>query len=83
MCSKVNTGDIMDIPAWMQECATKGTSKHYKSIIIQKYVMSNTFYDDADVPLTTLLLNMITRRAWTEKEVNINRPYLLHAIQGL
>ena len=52
MCGKASTDDMVDLPAWMQECATKVTSENYKSIIIQKFVMSNTFYDDADVPLT-------------------------------
>ena len=28
MCGKASTGDMMDLPARMQECATKGTSKH-------------------------------------------------------
>ena len=72
----------MDIPAWMQECATKVTSEQYKSIIIHKFVMSNAFYDDTEVPLTTPLLNMIIKRAWTGKDVNINRPSLLHAMEG-
>ena len=30
MCGKASTGDIMDIPSRMQECATKVTRKHYK-----------------------------------------------------
>ena len=74
---KANTGDMIDLPAWMQECATKGTIKHYKSIIIQKFLMSNTFYDDANIPLTSPLLKMIIKRAWTGKHGNINRPSLL------
>ena len=83
MCGKASTGDMMDLPAWMQECTTKGTSKHYKSIIIHKFLMLNTFYDDADVPLTSPLLNMIIKRAWTRKKGNINRPSLIHAMEGL
>ena len=83
MCGKASTGDMTDLPAWTQECATKGTSKHYKSIIIQKFLISNTFYDDADVPLTSPLLNMIIKRAWTRKNGNINRPSLLHAMEVL
>ena len=74
---------MMDLPAWMQECSTKGTSEHYKSIIIQKFVMLNTFYDDADVPLTAPLLNMIIKKAWTGKDKNTNRPSLLHDMEGL
>ena len=43
--------------------------------------MSNTFYDDNKVPLTSPLLKMIIKRAWTGKDVNINRPSLLHAME--
>ena len=83
MCGNASTGDMMDPPAWMQECSTKGTRKHYKSIIIQKFVMSNTFYDDSDVTPTAPLLNMIVKRSWNGKDGNLNRPPLLHAMDGL
>ena len=63
MCGKVRTVDMIDLPAWMQECATKGTRKHNKSIIIHKFVMSDAFYDDANVPLTAPLLKMIIKQA--------------------
>ena len=76
-------GYMMDLPTWMQECATKGTIGHYKSIIIQKFVMSSTFYDDAEFPLTAPLLKMIFKRDWTRKDGNINRPSLLHSMGGL
>ena len=45
--------------------------------------MNNTFYDDADVPLTATLLKMIMKRAWCGKDSNVTRPSLLHAIEGL
>ena len=45
--------------------------------------MSNTFYDDAGIPLTAPLLKMIIKRAWTRKDGNMNRPSLLHAMDGL
>ena len=44
--------------------------------------MLNTFYDDADVPLTSPLLKMIIKRSWTGKDGNINRTSLLHAMEG-
>ena len=44
--------------------------------------MSNTFNDDANVPLTNPILKMIINRAWTRKNGNINRPSLLHAMEG-
>ena len=77
---KAITGDIMDLPACMQENDTKGTIKHYNSIIIQKVVMSKCFYDDTDIPRNSPLLNMIITRYWTGKDGNINRPSLLHAM---
>ena len=83
MCGKSSTGSMVDLPAWIQECATKGTSEHYKLIIIQKFVMSNTLYDDADVPLTDPILKMIIRRDWTRKDGNMNIPYLLHVMDGM
>ena len=52
-------------------------------MIVQKYVMANTYFDDADVPLTSALLKMVMKRAWTSKDGNINRPSLLHAMDGL
>ena len=45
--------------------------------------MSNTFYDDADFPLTAPLLKMTIKRAWTRKDGNINRPPLLHYMEVL
>ena len=63
----------MDLPTWMQECTTKDTSERYKSIIIHKFVISYTFYDDADVTLTSPLIKIIINRAWTGKDGNINR----------
>ena len=83
MCRKASTGDMVDLPAWMQVCAMKGTSGHYRSIIIQKCVMSNTLYDDADVPLTAPILKMIINRAWTRKDGNMNRPSLRHDMDGM
>ena len=78
MCGKLSTGDMMDLPECMQEYSTKSTSKHYKSSIIHKFVMTNTFYDDANVPLITRLLKMIINKAWTGKDGNINMPSLLY-----
>ena len=45
--------------------------------------MVNTFFEDADVSITSQLLNMIMKRSWTVKNVKINRPYLVHAMDGL
>ena len=83
MCGKSSTGNMVELPAWMQECATKGTSEHYKSIIIHKFLMLNTFYDDTDVLLPAPLLKMIIKRACTGKDGNINRLSLLHAMDRL
>ena len=45
--------------------------------------MSNTFYDDSNVPLTAPLMKMIIKRAWTGNDGNMNRPSLLHAMDGM
>ena len=45
--------------------------------------MESKLYDDADGPLTAPLLKMIIKRAWTRKDGNMNRPSLLHAMDGL
>ena len=45
--------------------------------------MGNTFFEDADVPMTSQLLKMIIKRSWTDKDGNINRPSLVHAMEGL
>ena len=44
--------------------------------------MLNTLYNYSDVPLTATLLKMIIKRAWTRKDGSINRPSLLHAMEG-
>ena len=45
--------------------------------------MANTYFDDADVPLTSQLLKMVMKRAWTGKDGNINRTSLMQAMDGL
>ena len=74
---------MTDLPAWIQDCAAKGTSEQYKLTIIHKYIMETALYDDADVPLTSLLLKMILKRNWTGKDGKVTRPSLLHAMEGL
>ena len=36
MYDKTSTGEMTDIPTWVQYCASKGTSDHYKITIILK-----------------------------------------------
>lgn len=83
MCGQASTGGINNLPAWLKDCAAKGTSEQYKLTIIQKHIMTNFFYEDADVPLTSPLLKMIMKRAWCGKDGNVTRPSLLHAMDGL
>ena len=52
-------------------------------MIVQNYIMTNTFFDNSDVPITSQLLKMVMKRAWTGKDGNINRPYLMHVMDGL
>ena len=74
MCGKSTTGDSADLPLWMQDCAEKGTREPYKMTIIQKAIMANIYYDDADVPLTAPLLKMIMKRSWNGRDGNVTRP---------
>ena len=83
MCGKASTGTVQDLPQWVQECTDKGNSDAYKHTIVQKYVMATVYYEDADVPLTSQLLKMLVKRSWTGKDGNINRPSMLHAMEGL
>ena len=52
-------------------------------MIVHKYIMVNTYVGDADVPLTSQLLKMVMKRAWTGKDGNINRTSLMQAMDGL
>ena len=45
--------------------------------------MGNVFYNNADVPLTSSLLKMVIKRAWTGKDGNVTQPSLVHAMEGL
>ena len=55
----------------------------YKYITVQKIIMANTYFDEAEVPLTLQLIKMIVKRSWTGKDNNFNRPSLVHAMEGL
>ena len=83
MCGGPRGGNIEDLPSWFKECTDKANSEAFKAITLQKHVMATTYYDDAEVPLTGPLLKMILKRAWTGKDGNINRPSLIHAMDGL
>ena len=54
MCGKSATGDSADLPLWMQDCASKGTSNPYKITIIIVNICHNG-----------LLSSVWTRRVWT------------------
>ena len=45
--------------------------------------MANIYYDDADVPLTSPLLNMIMKRSCTGRDGNVTRLSLVHTMEGL
>ena len=83
MCGQASSGTLGDLPGWFQECAARGTSEQYQLTIIRKWLMTASFFDDADVPLTATLLKTIRKRAWTGKEGNISRPSLVNALDGI
>ena len=83
ICGKASTGELVDLPVWLQECSARGTTDPYRMIIVQNYIIANTFFEDVYLPMTYQLLKMIVQRSWTGKDGNINRPYLVHAMYGL
>ena len=83
MCGKASTGKIVDLPAWLQECSAKEKTEPYRTMIVQEYIMANTFFEDADLPMTSQLLKMIMKRSWAGKYGNINHPSLVNAMDGL
>ena len=83
MCGKASTGEQAVITSWLQELSAKRTTEPYRMMIVQKYIMVNTLFEDADVPMTSQLLKMIMKRSWTVKYGNINRLSLVHSMDGL
>ena len=83
MCGQASSGSMADLPRWIQDCAARGTSEQYQLTIIRKWLMTATFFDDADLPLTTTLLKTIRKRAWTGRDGNVTRPSLINALEGL
>ena len=83
MCGKASTGELADLPAWLRECSSKGTTEPYRIMIVQKYVMANTFFEYAYGPMTSQPLKMIMKRSWTGTDENINCLSLVHDIDGL
>ncbi len=71
------------LPAWVQDCNAKNMTDTFRLQIIRDAISSTSYYDDADVPLTSMLLKMIGKRSWTGKEGNIKKPSLTHAMEGL
>ena len=52
-------------------------------MIVQNYIMANTFFEDADVPMISQPLKMIMKWSWTGKDGNINCLSLVHDMDGL
>ena len=63
MCGQASAATTRDLPGWFQDCMVKHTTDQYRQTIIRKWVTNNTFYDDAEVPLTEPPLKMIMKRA--------------------
>jgi hypothetical protein len=82
MCGIAN-GNSDHLPQWINACSAKGTSKAYRKIIIRKHIMQHYFYEDADVPLTTPLLNMVESRNWLGNEANVDCPSYVNAGEGI
>lgn len=83
MCGLPTAATAANLPEWFLLCSEKGNSEQFKLQIIRKHIMNNTQYDDAEVPLTSVLLKMALKRNWAGKDGNIKRPSLIHAADGL
>ena len=83
MCGQGENGVKEELPKWFLEVAAKGTQDSFKNLIIRKTIETNTIYDDAEVPLTSQLVKMISKRSWCGKESNTRRPSILNATEGL
>ena len=83
MCGLTTTASPTLLPEWIKNCAAKGMTDQYKLTLIRKHIMANTIFEDAEVPLTTELLKMISKRNWLGKDGNYKRPSLVNASEGL
>ena len=83
MCGKTITGELADLPAWLQELSFKGTTDPYKLMMVKRYIMANTFFEHADLPMTSQLPKMIMKRSWTGKDGNINQLFIVNVMDGL
>ena len=83
MCGLPEDSSDDMLPSWVQETHEKNMTDTFKLQIIRDSISSRTYYDDADVPLTSVLLKMVAKRSWAGKEGNIKKPSLTHAMEGL
>ena len=83
MCGKASSSSVQDLPEWLQKKTDKGNLEAFKIMLVQKFIMNNIYFNDADVPLTMQLLKLIAKRSWTGKDGNINCPSILHVMDGL
>lgn len=68
MCGKPVTGGAELLPQWIKDTAEAKLSKAFKLNIIRSHIQDSRFYPDVDVPLTTPVLEMILKRAWSGKD---------------
>lgn len=71
------------LPEWFRLCSEKGMTDSFRYTIINKHIMENFRYEDAEVPLTYSVLKMVCKRNWTGKEGNVNRPSFVNSTEGL
>jgi hypothetical protein len=83
MCGLSRDSEPELLPSWLKSCASKGMNEQYKLILIRKHIMSTTYYDDAEVPLTSQLIKMVNKRSWVGKDGNVRFPSLINALEGL
>ena len=62
MCGKPAVDTFDFLPAWFQQCGGKGLLDQYNMTIVQKQIMTATYYDDAEIPLLAPLLKIYIKR---------------------
>ena len=83
MYGKAGGGTFDSLLTGFQHCGEIGLSEQYKKTIIRKKIMNTTHYDDVEVLLSSLLLNIALNKNWVGKYSNITCSSLVNATNGL
>lgn len=83
MCGKDEDGDGSALPTWWTKVASKKLGKNFKLNFIRDAIEKTVVYEDAEVPITQVMLKQILEKNWLGKSGNVTRPSLTDAADGL